>query len=373
MAENNKKAFTIIEMLVAIAIIAVLAVLVAVSLQQTRKSSRDAKRLADIKQIQLALESFYDSWGEYPNEVISGGQIASSGIVYMGQVPYAPNLSDGDCIDGNYTYYPVNNGNDNYSYQISFCLGGNIEDLSFGKKCASPEGIVSEDCFVCETDDLIYHAKNYETIRIGNQCWMAENLNIGEKIAGTQEQENDSIIEKYCYNDDDALCDLEGGLYQWAESLALPYSCGSSSTSYVNDVYTLQCSEGDYLIESKHQGICPDGWYIPNDKDWHILESYLSDLGKTCDADRLTWACWPTGFKIKAGGESGFNAPVSGYRSAFGDFDYRALFFGYFSADSNISNSSQAFVRSVNNSSGFIHRGNTFNRRNAFPVRCVKK
>ena len=66
---NFKSGFTLIELLVVIAIISLLATLAITSLNNARKKSRDAKRLADMKQIQKALDLYYDENGSY---IISG-------------------------------------------------------------------------------------------------------------------------------------------------------------------------------------------------------------------------------------------------------------------------------------------------------------
>ena len=58
---------------------------------------------------------------------------------------------------------------------------------------------------------------------------MAENLNVGEKIYGFEDQEDVSKIERYCYNDDTTNCGKYGGLYQWAEAMLLPFKCNSKS------------------------------------------------------------------------------------------------------------------------------------------------
>lgn len=63
---NTKKGFTLIELLVVIAIIGILASIVLASLNSARIKSRDARRVADIKQIQLALELYFDANGSYP-------------------------------------------------------------------------------------------------------------------------------------------------------------------------------------------------------------------------------------------------------------------------------------------------------------------
>ena len=53
----------------------------------------------------------------------------------------------------------------------------------------------------------------YNIAQIGEQCWMAENLNIGTLINGNNNQTNNGEIEKYCYDNDPVNCDLYGGLY----------------------------------------------------------------------------------------------------------------------------------------------------------------
>ena len=63
---RNKKGFTLIELLVVIAIIGVLASVVLASLNSARRKSRDSRRIADIKQLQLALEMYFDANSSYP-------------------------------------------------------------------------------------------------------------------------------------------------------------------------------------------------------------------------------------------------------------------------------------------------------------------
>ncbi len=63
---NFKSGFTLIELLVVIAIISLLATLAVTSLNNARKKSRDAKRLADMKQVMTALALYYDKNNNYP-------------------------------------------------------------------------------------------------------------------------------------------------------------------------------------------------------------------------------------------------------------------------------------------------------------------
>ena len=62
----GRQGFTLIELLVVIAIIGILASIVLASLNSARVKSRDARRVADIKQMQLALELYFDANGSYP-------------------------------------------------------------------------------------------------------------------------------------------------------------------------------------------------------------------------------------------------------------------------------------------------------------------
>ena len=66
------KGFTLIELLVVIAIIGLLASIVLVSLNSARAKARNAKRMADLNQLRLALEFYYDKHNGYPNDTFSG-------------------------------------------------------------------------------------------------------------------------------------------------------------------------------------------------------------------------------------------------------------------------------------------------------------
>jgi len=95
----------------------------------------------------------------------------------------------------------------------------------------------------------------YRTARIGSQCWMAQNLNIGQMVPAASGQNSTSVIEKYCYNNNEANCEIYGGLYQWKEMMQYSEQQGSS-------------------------GLCPPGtgWRLPSDEDWRKLEREVEDL-----------------------------------------------------------------------------------------------
>lgn len=76
---QNRKGFTLIELLVVIAIIGLLSTLAIVALGTARLKSRDARRLADLKQIQTALEMYYSDSSSYPLTPGSGGVLGENG------------------------------------------------------------------------------------------------------------------------------------------------------------------------------------------------------------------------------------------------------------------------------------------------------
>jgi len=131
--------------------------------------------------------------------------------------------------------------------------------------------------------------QTYKTIQIGDQCWMRENLNVGEMILGDQDMTDNGVIEKYCYDNDPANCETYGGLYQWDEMM-------------------------QYISDSAVQGICPDGWHIPTVTDWNELTDHLG--GKWPAGDKLRDqgdTYWSTGHE-DATNESGFTALPGGRR-----------------------------------------------------------
>jgi uncharacterized protein (TIGR02145 family) len=132
--------------------------------------------------------------------------------------------------------------------------------------------------------------KLYNSIQIGNQCWLKENLDAGVMIAGSDTSEDNGIIEKYCYGDDTTNCNVYGGLYQWDEAM-------------------------QYTTIEGARGICPTGWHIPTYAEFQIL----------CDS--VDW----DGNSLKAIGQgtssgagtntSGFSALLGGVRSTDGYFN----------------------------------------------------
>lgn len=90
--KKTSRGFTLIELLVVIAIIGILSSVVLASLNSARKKGRDARRIADLKQLQLALELYYDSNQSYP---VTGATFAASlapltAGQFISQIPQDP-------------------------------------------------------------------------------------------------------------------------------------------------------------------------------------------------------------------------------------------------------------------------------------------
>ncbi len=144
--KKNKQGFTLIELLVVIAIIGLLSTLSIVALNQARARSRDARRIADVKQIQTALEMYYNDMGQYPPtaEVVAGSKIATGTTVYMDVVPKPPIPADNTSCTGTikYTYAAGNIGGvTNGTYTLIYCVGNNTGGIPAGINTASPSGI----------------------------------------------------------------------------------------------------------------------------------------------------------------------------------------------------------------------------------------
>lgn len=219
-----------------------------IALNNARAKSRDAKRAGDIKQIQTALELFFNDNNRYPTstEWMTGKifSTSTSGTsTYLQVIPTAPSPSDGDCEDNQNTinYQQTEGGS---SYAISFCLGNTTGTLSSGPKCLTPGGVVDVDCtplppWLC--GDVLADSRDgqsYPTILVGAQCWFAKNLNVVDP-------DNDSVEERYCSYNSTANCDTYGGLY---------------------DHPTAEIA-------------CPVGWRLPTKEELGALETLYDSVG----------------------------------------------------------------------------------------------
>jgi len=148
-----------------------------------------------------------------------------------------------------------------------------------------------------------YEGQEYNTIQVKGQCWMKENLNVGEMISANNNQSNNSTIEKYCMLNDENWCDQLGGLYQWNEAM-------------------------QYATETGGQGICPDGWHIPSDQDWSVLEGVADSEHSICSTQwgGSGWRGTDAGGNLKTTGTEWWQYPNTGATDAY---DFSVLPAGY--------------------------------------------
>ncbi|MFA5830821.1 MAG: type II secretion system protein [Candidatus Paceibacterota bacterium] len=130
---KKQKGFTLIELLVVIAIIAILSTVVMAGLNSARLKGRDAKRLSDIKQVQAALELYYDSNSGYPSAATWAAALSTTLFTaYMNPLPSNP--SPGGAT---YTYTGTQS-----AYTVGFTLEGPSGSLPLGAHTATPSGII---------------------------------------------------------------------------------------------------------------------------------------------------------------------------------------------------------------------------------------
>jgi len=137
----KKKGFTLIELLVVIAIIGILTTISVIALQYSRARARDAKRLADVKQIQSALALYAHDVDEYPATITPGTILSSSSTVYMAVIPFPPLPDDGCSGSAMYTYDQQIVTGDETSYTLNYCLGSDTAGVPAGLNTATPAGI----------------------------------------------------------------------------------------------------------------------------------------------------------------------------------------------------------------------------------------
>jgi len=134
--------------------------------------------------------------------------------------------------------------------------------------------------------DVVYEGVTYQTVLIGSQCWMTENLRVDK---GTNK----------IYGDEAANETKFGRLYTW-------YTAAGSATESdadVSDVETEPCM-GDFI-----QGLCPDGWALPSSADFTELRSVATtDLLRDPSNDY-----WVEGKQGVAAGNTGFQSRGAGH------------------------------------------------------------
>ncbi|WP_163439273.1 fibrobacter succinogenes major paralogous domain-containing protein [Fibrobacter succinogenes] len=180
----------------------------------------------------------------------------------------------------------------------------------------------------------------YKTATIGNQIWMAENLNY--EVDG----------QSYCYNNSADSCAKYGRLYTWAAAVGKSEEeCGNGKT----------CG-----LSGKVRGVCPEGWYLPSDSEWSSLYSAMGRSPYAMQAKGF--ANWPD-----ATDAYGFSALPTGhyidgkYDRGFFGVGYYAYFWGSTEGDS-----SSAYRWNIRANGTTFYEYHYDVKYAGFSVRCLK-
>lgn len=186
----------------------------------------------------------------------------------------------------------------------------------------------------------------YKTVQVGNQVWLAENLNYGVPVNDC-DQQNNGIVEKTFYENDSTKGAIYGGLYTWNEAMNWQKTAGN-------------------------QGICPDGWHIPTREDWQELVRATGgdSAGQQLKASKTDSVAWD------GNNRSGFTAIPAGvaYQNCFGRQGHWAVFWSSTAEDSAYAWFAQldGFWYPAPPKYKKLYLGNYYLKANAFCIRCVK-
>ncbi|MCR4872520.1 MAG: hypothetical protein K5885_03130 [Bacteroidales bacterium] len=212
----------------------------------------------------------------------------------------------------------------------------------------------------------------YNTVQIGNQCWMAENLRSTRYADGTPIAEGTDVSETipYRYAPGNNPVATYGYLYNWA---AVMHGASSSSAN-----------------PSNVQGICPTGWHVPSDAEWTQLQEYVGAhyaCGTNSSTAIAKALASTTGWNNSTGGEcvpgnqtaytnnaSGFSAlPAGGYiqiNPTNYDYDYSGYHADFWSATESASG--YAMYRDLYYNSAYVDSDEGIRIDGGYSVRCLK-
>ncbi len=197
--------------------------------------------------------------------------------------------------------------------------------------------------------------QTYKTIKIGDQTWMAENLNYADSV------KTPSLLKRsWCFNKVAANCAVAGRLYTWAAAI--------DSVRLATDAENPQdCGYGKTCtLPATVQGICPDGWHLPTRAEWNTL---FTEVGGQSTAAKILKS--QTGWYNNGNGTDGvgFSALPAGRR-----------FNGKFDEDGDCASFWGAFEFSLGNSAYRVYlyynlkdaRSLNDNKLDGGSVRCLQ-
>lgn len=257
-----------------------------------------------------------------------GWNDTTSGVIREGQwsaFTYKSKSSKCDAKASAYTYQP-------YTFDDKWRVADSLE-LCFGLSCTSNEvgkmytwnsysylcnGIKWVATSLYQMGELHYlnslktygtlhdarDGHDYKTIEIGDQVWMAENLNYADSIESPVLQDGNS----FCFGYKDTTCAIGGRIYYWASAMNL-----------IN-TYNNKVASADLVGAIEPQGLCPKGWHVPDSTEWITLYNSVSKKGSSLKGAGA-WTFYAD--SIVADNASGFSAIPSGYGNTNGGIGVR--------------------------------------------------
>jgi uncharacterized protein (TIGR02145 family) len=248
-----------------------------------------------------------------------------------------------------------------FTFSCSSNGGKPIEDSQSSSSSIEKSSSSLSPCDNVNIED--YDIGNYKTVVIGDQTWMAENLNYNapdSKCYGENGQDfTTSKLITLSEDEIQANCEKYSRLYNWATAMALPCSCNAVS-----------CAS---QIGEKHRGICPSGWHIPSAAEWSTLMQYFNPNctpASSCN-NVATLLKATSGWESNGNGTDaqGFSALPGGYGIASGNFaDVRRSGFWWSTMEGN---ASHAYIRRILYDRPYAYWDN-YNKDWFYSVRCVK-
>ena len=198
--------------------------------------------------------------------------------------------------------------------------------------------VISSPTFSCGNNFVDNRDNNtYKTVKIGDQCWFAEDLRYDCSREG--------------YNN-------IGTGTSWSGT----NNCGNQGSGYNGLLYQWPVAMKGSTVEGS-QGLCPEGWHIPTDDEWKTLEMYLGMTQDEVDKSNVMRGTnegnklkglthsWCTG--TSGCGESGFNASPASYRNTDGSLHGVGSHGNWWASASSDSN---AWYRSLNSDNAGVYR-----------------
>ena len=269
------------------------------------------------------------------------------------------------CInDDGIIEYPSSSSAKSSSSSVIPASSGNLPSSSSSSvTLATPCKTETEDN--CESGTLTdsRDGKTYRTVKIGDQVWMAENLNYAYTSIPFKYKEDASDSTSWCYNNDATNCEKYGRLYTWATAMD---SSATWSDNGKDCGYNVSYSP-TYPV----QGICPSGWHLPSEDEWSAL---LTAVGGRSNAGKVLKSQYEWNEEGNGTDEFGFTALPAGYRDDTGKFIKEggdAYFWGATIAPDN-------FAFEYANSLNLMYYSNGYTlyyyneKYNGLSVRCVK-